>query len=308
MVEELTVIEYPKIAQLPRVAEFLEQHKWPVYVQEKVDGSNVAIRFVNGELVLQSRTTIIDQEKPQMFAKFVAWAKDHFTDEQRQELEEQDVVLYGEMVGNGKLKYDPATPPFLLFDIRKNDFFGMPMFVPTSYLPSWGRTYNIPVIKTEWSGRFDQLENAESLIRTSEYGTIEAEGIVIKAFDVTCWYTRADGEVIKYTEPILAAKVVREDFKETRAPKRALGEVADPLGAIAEAVVTDARLRKAQQRAEEEGKYDPQRPHTLIPYVARDIHEEEEEYIKSLLFKAYWKGINKCIAQKVIELSSSASN
>src|SRR5688500_16337482 len=109
-VRRMDVIKYPSVEALTKVVQFFDEQQPWVRIEEKIDGSNVAIRLVDGQLVLQSRTQIIDQSTPGMFKKFVDWAVANVG------IFEPDFIYYGEMVGNGKLRY-PDAPPFLLFDV-----------------------------------------------------------------------------------------------------------------------------------------------------------------------------------------------
>lgn len=310
------VIEYPKVVALSKLHEFFLHHDSLVVVTEKVDGSNVAVRVVDEQLLLQSRTTKIDQNNPGMFRPFVEWAQQAFVAGCFKELELfSDTIYYGEMIGNGKIKYKENVP-FLMFDAVSVGETAMAQPYETwdgsPHLTA--QQYNIPFISPLYEGTYQGLlalvDGDISRLAThwtSAFSDAPMEGVVVKACDVTCWYTRAaDGEVVKYTEPLLAGKVVREDYKETRAPKRALDQVVDPLAAIAESLVTEARLQKAIQRAQEEGKYDSLRPHTLIPYVARDVHDEDMTLVHELLERAYWKPLNSAIAKRVVQLANGA--
>jgi hypothetical protein len=287
---EIPVIKYPSVEALSKVVQFFDESKPWVRIEEKIDGSNVSIRFDDGQLVLQSRTQIIDQSAPTMFKKFVDWAVanvDKF---------DHDRIYYGEMVGNGKLRY-PDAPPFLLFDVyhRKHDEWVM--------LLDGHEWLGIPVVKALYEGPWQSYEHVQSFMGKSSYADVEAEGVVVKAFNVPCWYiNRASGERVDYIDKMLAGKLVRESYQETKAPKTKLDSQPDPLYAIAEALVTEARIQKAAQRLQEEGRYDPSKPHTLIPIVAQDVAKEDFEYVKELLFSAYWKPLSRNIAKVVVNL------
>lgn len=287
------VITYPKIVALSKIEPFFEGTR--VRIEEKIDGSNVGIRYQNGELILQSRTTIIDQSAPTIFAKVVAWAQQH----EPLTWIGPHTILYGEMVGHGKIRY-PDTAPFILFDVKehaqeKSETYWCPVV-------NTARTLDIPYVEPLYEGPYRGLEHAQSLIGPSRYNpTVTMEGVVVKAYDVPMWYENAKGERIEWTEPLLCGKVVREDYKEVKAPKTSTANQDDPHSAIVAAVVTPARIEKAKQRLQEEGRYDPLKPQLLIPIVAKDVHDEEKELVRDMLFKAYWKAINRRIAQHVIE-------
>lgn len=297
----VAVIEYPKIAAIEKVKPFFEAYEDNVRIEEKIDGSNVALRLVDGALVLQSRTTIIDQDKPGMFKNFVAWAQQ---EHQKGVLDDEvsDVIWYGEAIGNGKLKYQGA-PPFILFDacIVKDEQKDWATYLA---LDAWSHGFGWPLAASLYIGPYQGVEHVKSLLGKSQYGDFDMEGVVVKATNAKAWYTRAsDDEIMYYTEPLLLGKYVREDYKEMQAPKRALATVDNPLTAIAEAVVTEARIQKAKQRAQEEGK-DISRPHVLIPYVLKDVHDENKDDVMQYLFDAYWKKLNGYISKRVVELEA----
>jgi ATP-dependent RNA circularization protein (DNA/RNA ligase family) len=283
-------IEFPKSIALTKVEEFLQNAH--VVIEEKVDGSNVGITRVGDELYCQSRNQLLTKENAGMFSKFLAWVDEHRL-YLRMGMNDGD-TLYGEMVGNGKIRYKNVEP-FLLFNVRDNE----DNWFPASDMPDW-----LPKVPLLYTGVFRGLEHARSYIGQSQLDpSVEMEGVVVKATNVLCNYTRAsDSVVVEYSEPLLVAKIVREEFKEARAPKTSLEGVPDPLDKIAEAVVTSARVRKAVQKLQENGTYDPKKPHTLIPIVAKDVYDEDQDMVRDLLFSAYWKKINSKIAARVIQL------
>lgn len=285
------LIPYPKSVALDKVEQALEGKV--VRIEEKIDGSNVGIHKVDDELILQSRNLILDKDKPGSFSKFVAWVKEH--EAGLLEYMHDGELWYGETVGMGKLRY-PNAPPFILFDIlhASKEWSKRAHFPPNIDI-------NIPL----YVGLYQGIEHVRSFLGPSQYnGAIEKEGVVVKATNVTLSYTnKTTGETMFYTEPLLVAKLVREDYKEVKAPVSNLANVADPLDKIAESVVTSARVDKAIQRLEEEGRYDRDKPHQLIPIVAKDVHDEEQDLIKDLLFQAYWKSLTRKMAALTVELA-----
>lgn len=285
----MEVIKYPSIEALSKVAHFFDEQQPWVRIEEKIDGSNVSIRIVDGELVLQSRTQIIDQSSPGMFKKFVDWAVANV------DMFAPGLIYYGEMVGNGKLRY-PDAPPFLLFDVYSEQHNHWKESLDFWEINGWS------VVRPAYQGPWPGVEHVQGFMGRSDYGDVEAEGVVVKAFNLPVWYVnKKTGERHDHVESIFAAKLVRESYKETQAPRTRLDRQADPLYAIAEALVTDARIQKAVQRLQEEGRYDQFKPHTLIPIVMQDIHKEDQDYVKELFFKAYWKPLNGQIAKVVID-------
>jgi hypothetical protein len=299
---EAALIKYPKIERIYKLEELFSGRE--VVIQEKIDGSNVGIHVgADGEWAVQSRNQMLTAAEPGMFAKVFDWCRvralSGMFDQLYRHFNETPIILYGEMVGNGKLRY-PDAPAFLLFDIYIpcDEVFLRPPFVREV-----AQAYSIDYLPYAYIGQYQGLEHVKRFLGQSIFNRdVEMEGVVVKTYgDVKCWYTRAsDGEVIYYSEPMLAGKLVSEDYQEVKAPHTSLKTATDPLEIIVDSVVTEARIRKAAQRAEEMGK-DVRKPHNLIPIVAKDVHDEESDLIKEMLFKAYWKDINRRIAQRVLQ-------
>jgi hypothetical protein len=160
----------------------------------------------------------------------------------------------------------------------------------------------VPALATLYRGSYQGIDHVQQLLDELQSGYGEnVEGVVVKADDVTCWYTRSDGEIIKFVAPLLGGKLVKEAFRETRNVKVERLEV-DPLTEIAAALVTEARVQKARQRAEEEGK-NVMQPHTFIPYVMADVYKENVEEVKDALLAAYQRKLSQAIAKRVVEIA-----
>lgn len=296
------VISYPKISALSYIEKFLHPTT-TVVVQEKLDGSNVGIRRVDGQLVLQSRTTIINPAAPGMFAPFVTWA---LANEQLSQLRE-GVVLYGEFVNNqGKIRY-AEKQPFVLFDVfhlpAGQDIYGF--YAAPNDLPRFAANFELALVPTIYSGSWGDLPTPlDALVANM---TDKQEGVVVKAYHASRRWENPDtgASGVNYL-PILAGKVVRDAFKETSTPRTALrGQADTALDSIAEALVTPARVRKAVLRVVENGG-DAERAHTAIPFVSKDAHDEDVDLIKEMLFKAYWKPIGNRIARRTVDLHPAA--
>lgn len=132
-----------------------------VEITEKLDGSNLCIFRLNGDLYIAQRKTIInfneiDECKDILYKGLYEWIKDH-----KQELEtlRETSVICGEWIGMGKLKYTVdefdkrfymfakanINPEFELYNIYYNhDLFNYPFedlqipncigVVPTAYV------------------------------------------------------------------------------------------------------------------------------------------------------------------------------
>lgn len=291
------VIEYPKIRDIAYVKPFLEgQH---VVVQEKLDGSNVAIRRVGKELVVQSRNTILERNNPKgLFRDLLLWVDENETNL----LGLQDnVILYGETLHNGNKTRYGSKVAFLLFDAYNFEF---KYFMDTLFFAT---QFNLRTVPTLYRGTFK--DDLSILIGRSRIDDeTEMEGIVIKAYNIDTWhFDKETGEQVRHLTPFVGGKIVREAFKERMTQRTAPDKVADPIALIAETFATDARYEKMLQKLRDQGVVDPAL-HQVIASATKDIHDEEEEEIKNMLFKAYWKPIASKIAQRVLAFDKAASD
>lgn len=303
---EPVFLEYVKIRNISYVEKDIPRDA-QVEVQVKYDGSNVAVRKHEGSLILQSRTQFIDIQAPGMFKPFVDWVSEHV--EQLNANLIDGAIAYGEMLSNqGKIKY-PQKVPFVLFDfglIKKhpNPNHPQPDSFDARYMSFFppfdndAARFGSSVVDTWWRGAYKDLPLETLKARLTD----EHEGFVIKAYDVTTrWQNPETGESGEHFYPLLAGKVVREDYQELKTGKTAMKKVDDPLAEIADRVVTLPRVRKAVMRVLEEGG-DYTKPHLVISKVAKDTHDENADDVKEWLWKAYWPKMHSLFAKKALEL------
>jgi len=275
--------KYKSVEAYSRVKIFFTDQQ--VVVQEKMDGSNVAIgKDAEGNVWYQSRTQIINVESPGLFSRFVAWAQQESVQKAIQTFE-GPVIFYGETLNTNKLKYE-RVEPFVLFDIQTPDSWVEDWL----WLEEWASQLGCPSAPLLWRGNHNDLPPLTELITKSCFDSrpdFLAEGVVIKAYDCDRWYY-VDGVKNIVREPLLSGKLVRDDFKETKAPRK---EIVDPLDKIADAFFTSARFDKGLQKLRESNT-SLASPNLLMREVVTDIHREEEDAIKDMLFASYWKPIS----------------
>ena len=294
---------YPKIHALGyKGTEKLSQ--LPVYISEKLDGSNVSIhclvKSVNGDILQQekylkfaSRTRWMDMESKQ-FAFFLLWAKEH--EQQLLDGLEPGEVLWGEFCNNHNvLKYDRKSP-FVMFDFSYTSPEGERIFEPPSLWQRYSerRAWDLvnfhsvnPMccenlsmavdVLSEWNKRGSMLG-----------GTIE--GIVIKN------YLEKDG----YGHPLFV-KIVNEHFKEDFKKTYAVGDSLEE--ALCQVVFSEARFRKGVQRLKENENFTnsvKDIPH-ILSLIQKDIEEESMETVKEFLVKKYWTSAKKLLNYKIVQ-------
>ncbi|GAB6042985.1 RNA ligase [Endothiovibrio diazotrophicus] len=168
-----TVYGYPQIGRVLRLDSGLaEQFEAPVWAEEKVDGYNVRIFRLDGELIGLSRGGFICPFTCDRAGDFIdpALFDDH-----------PDLVLCGEMAGPGN-PYMEGYPPYVEEDVKLFIFDMMrldrPGFLPQAERMALAERYRLP--QPEIFGRFelDQVAPLEEILLTiNDDGR---EGIVLK--------------------------------------------------------------------------------------------------------------------------------
>jgi hypothetical protein len=273
------ITNYPKIYAIGKkeVKDVLED---PVIVEEKVDGSQISFGVYDGELVVKSRSTVLNLEDPdKMFNKAV------------DAIREREGMLLGGYTYRGEylrkprhnhLKYDNVpNGHIVIFDIM--DLTGVPLV--TFDKGRLALMADFSPVNTIYSGVVDSLEQLFELASGDSALGGKMEGVVIKN------YHRAG-----MNSPWIFAKYVNDEYKETqKAPKLRSGTVEQ----IIEYYATEARYRKAIQHLADAGKlnYEMQDIPNLMREIGVDLYEEEAEAVKELLFSGHWKQIVKGVAR-----------
>ena len=288
---------YPKIASLGTKG-FERIIDVPVYIQEKLDGSNVSIHKIQGSIQLASRTRWLGHlgvSGIKMFNKFLEWVNinEHFLNKLP-----EGAVLWGEFCNNHNvLKYEKLNP-FVLFDISLTDPYGNRQFIPkvewrVFFDLWWGSPdYLLERFLPVFSSEFSKMPNLTTLKEHLEFTSIlggPREGIVIKNYtEMTLW-----------GQPLFC-KLVNAEYKEGhRTSSKSNAPTIE--AQIAENYFNTPRLKKAIQRLKEEGTLTGSTKDIgpLIDVVSKDIYDEEVENIKVRLFNHHWKQITRVIASKV---------
>ena len=291
---------YPKIHALGyKGTEKLSQ--LPVYVSEKLDGSNVSIHCLGHpdlpqfkELRLASRTRWIDCESKQFFP-FILWVKEH--EQQLLDGLEPGEALWGEFCNNHNvLKYDRKSP-FVMFDLSRTDAAtGERTFVSPSLWCSYFTKRNFephdPISCVAWQF-VDSLSSVVDLLQAWNTsgsmlgGTIE--GVVIKNY----------AHKSDYGEPLFV-KIVNEHFKEDFKKTYAAGDSLEET--LCQIVFSEARFRKGVQRLKENEEYTESVKDIpkILSIIQKDIQEESMETIKEFLLKKYWTSAKKLLSYKVV--------
>lgn len=256
-----------------------------VEITEKVDGSQMAFGFLDGEMCVRSRGAVIYPDNVQsLFAPAMNYL---FQIDQDIAAEFPNHVFYGETLAKPKhntITYGRVPRGFImLFGMRKPDG----SFATRSELADAADSLGLDVAPLIFSGPAAEakalVEGTDLMTRTSYYGNSRIEGFIVRNLDVR--------PVLAGRErAFLAVKYVSDAFKELNKAtwtKENTGK--GRLETFLEEFAAPARWLKALQRAEEQGTL-TNTAHDIGPLlksIQGDVLREEEAYIKQRLFDIF---------------------
>lgn len=265
-----------------------------VVVQEKVDGSQFSFGVENGKLKFRSkRSEKFLGSNDQLFELAMETIHDIFLEGKLQE----GWIYRGEAITSPKhnvLTYDRIPKGgFVLFDVD----LGLEKREPDpERLKNEGEYLGLEVVPTLYQGEIHSPEELKEtfLGKESFLGGPDIEGIVIKNYE----QFGSDGKM-------LMGKVVSEDFREKHGTdwKNKQPSRKDVIEQIIDELRTEARWMKSVQHRREDGLLEnaPRDIGPLIKEIQNDVKEEEEEYIKQVLFNHFWKKISRGIIRGMPE-------
>ena len=274
---------YPKIYSIGHGAltGFFDR---PVYVEEKVDGSQFSFgRFGDRVRCRSKGAELIVESPPDMFRSAVQGVLE------RKDLLLDGVTYRGECLARPKhnsLAYERAPiGNVILFDVNT----GEESYGDRSMLEGEATRLGYETVPVLYEGMISSPDQLRvHLDRVSVLGGQKIEGVVCKQATVTMF-----GEDKK----ALIAKFVSEAFKEvhSREWRDSNPNKGDVLKELCEAYRTQARWQKALQRLRERGecKDSPTDIGLLIKLVAPDIEEECKAEIMERLWKWAWPHISR---------------
>lgn len=266
-----------------------------VELTEKLDGSQLGFGKVNGELIIRSKGTIINQDSPDnLFKEGVATVQsiaDRIPD---------NMFFYGEYFKkprHNKVCYDriPKHHIALFGAVELPDRFIDDHVILTECADK----LDVEVVPLLFRGKVPNQEFVLSFMdRVSALGGAKIEGIVIKNYHRSVMLT--PGVVL----PIMAAKYVSEEFKEVHRGHWKNEETkGGKLQQFYNQFRTPARWAKAVQHLKERGELTetPKDIRALFKEVSLDIEAEEKEYIMEQLYELHRKELLKVATQGLPE-------
>lgn len=277
--------EIPEIHSYPKVwalghREILDIFKGPVQLEEKIDGSQISMGIIKGELVLRSKGQQILLDFPEkMFNLAILTAKT---------LDLHEGWIYrGEFLSkphHNVLAYS-RTPRMnvILFDVN----IGNEVYLSYEEKKAEADRLGLECVPMFFRGIVAGPEEFKELLNTqSILGGTTVEGIVVKNYDLFL----ADKKVAM-------GKFVNEKFKEVAAKSWKLNnpKASDIIEQLIAEYNTDARKMKAIGHARDEGKLqqDPRDIPVVMKALCTDTFEEEAAAIKEKLFAYAWPKISR---------------
>lgn len=253
--------KYDSIIQAYKVTDSLhEGHK--IHVTEKIDGANASFRLDGeGNIVCFSRNNRLHEGNS--LRGFYHWVMENINPKDLAE----GIIYYGEWVVHHKISYsNEITKKFILFDlfdVNKNAYLDMDSMEAEA---NWLGIKHVDVL---YRGDFISIEHLRGLVGKSRYCEL-GEGIVVR--------NETTGNKFKW---------VREDFQEAKMIKQPK-LLNKPIHAIADSVLTVARVEKVLHKGIDEGVYpnfDKENFGAVMKYgcieVVGDILAEESDTLKS---------------------------
>ncbi len=258
----------------------------PVEVTEKVDGSQFGFGWDRkGAFACRSKRQDITHQDRGMFDLAKKQAIISMAGLDMSGIQETRIYFYCEYLNKPKhnvLKYDRVPLHYLyLFGVN----YGGSWITNPNELTYWAKILDIEPPNVLFSGEVANIEQLKSLLDSpSILGGTTVEGIVIKNYNEPVIAGH-------YTLPLSMGKWVREDFKERHSKEFKTDK--DELTAFIDTFHTEARWRKAVQHFRDDGKLEgaPRDIGPLMGEIARDLLEEETEFIKDALFKMFKRRI-----------------
>lgn len=258
--------QYPKIYALGSV-EVADILTYPVEVTEKVDGSQIGFGVIDGELIIRSKGSLIVPQQPNGLFKnateYIITIKDRL---------EPGWFYYGECLQSprhNKLKYDRVPRNNVALYGVKDD---KGEFLEWRYVKPISESLGFDCVPLLGCGIYNP-EGLEIYLHNKSFLGGNIEGIVINSSR-------------------MSAKLVRQEFKEVmreKKPKAVQGDTDKAIHEVFSAFCTQSRWDKAIQHLRESGEIvgSSKDIGLIIREIQRDVLEEEEGYLKELLWSMF---------------------
>lgn len=298
---------YPKIYHLDNFEENTRT-EFPknelLFIQEKLDGSNITLEIEVDKIKIYSRNGEIDRENSKDWKKLIEWVDNNEELKRFQKLlaeelflvkdnfsgEKYSYKLFGEWLSIGKLAYNQSYKnTFWLFDI-KDPYGNFLSPIKVKEIAEIFKLNSVPMFEEKITikqliERIDEFVNGDTFLENSKS---KREGIVVKT---------EDGN--------FRLKFVSQQFKEIKKEKR---EKSKPSIEINDELFTEQRIDKYVNRLKEDGKlpfdasFNGQNLKVLYENLAilhEDFMEEEFNNLLKLIVKEIKRNSGKALTEYI---------
>lgn len=240
--------QYPKLYRMDNQSTHEERFPMdkPIVIQEKLDGSNVTIKFVKGEMELHSRTMKLDKENKEAIKNWGPLFK--WAEENKPKLLElanaifedmsAEISLHGEWLMMAKLPYNKTHKnTYHIFDIRVNKVF-LGYKRAKNLVERFGFNF-VPIV--------DEAHSLTSIMEGIET-YVEGQKTLLEHSD-----SKREGVVVKTLNGQHRLKFVSKEFKESMGQR---GNKSVPLFMITRDLIDPQRIQKYLYRLKETGVVD----------------------------------------------------
>jgi len=252
-----------------------------VSVTEKLDGSQISMGVLNGQLHMRSKGAVLYEDHPnKMFAEGVAQIVGRY---QQSRLPE-GLVFHGEYLRvckHNALTYGRVPLNHIaLFSVStaSGDYFQYPV------IAEWAKRLDFDVVPEIFRGKINSADEVLAMMdRESFLGMAQIEGLVVKNYFRPFLLGGAP-------MPLSAGKLVSEKFKEVHRDNwKSDNTVRGKWDYFKESYRTEARWHKAVMHLAEKGEivYEPKDIGKLIKEIQMDITLEEKEIIMQMLWSEF---------------------
>ena len=269
-----------------------------IVIQEKVDGANMSMRFIDGEVVFGSRNRFLigGLETGKPWAEGIAFLKECMGEKTLN----SDYIYFMERMTKHSLNYNWDTIPKVLgYDIL---YIGAdePAYLGYEHICREYKRLGIPMVPLQYNGKIKDIDvtKIESFIKKSAYADTDQEGIVIKNYNRVNSFGRQ-----------LFAKIVTADFKEkNKVAFKAFKHVDENTPQIVDEFITPARIRKILNKlvVDESVPLSRKLMHTLPRAVILDVLEEEYKSIFDKYKYIDFKKMKQLVAKKCLRAIDDA--
>ena len=278
-----TINSYPQVYAVGHKV-IQDLFKGEVLVEEKIDGSQFSFGVLNGELCCRSKGKQIILDNPEkMFTKAINTALE-LQDKLRPEWIYRCEFL--QKPKHNVLLYDRTPEKYLIvYDIM----VGLEAYLSYPEKLVEAKRLGLECVPVLYFGEITELGMLNNLLDLmSCLGGTQVEGVVVKNY-----------ELFTQQKKFAAGKYVSEKYKEVASGdwKKRNPSQNNLLQQLIVTFGTEARWTKAVQHLTERGELlgEPRDIGSLMKEVAIDTKAECEDEIKEILFKYYWKKIQRGI-------------